>query len=155
MYQLEVAISRPQGVSGPLLDLVARRIRAEADAELSRFGFRPLHLVTMTLLDVSGEHAQSDLAEYLRIDRNTMASLLIELEVKDLIERRLDRQDRRRHTVSLTAAGELCLYELREKLADAERRMLAPLNSQEQSALYRLLEPDLRDGQRLTPPGRT
>ena len=94
----------------------------------------------MTLLDVSGWHAQSDLADYLRIDRNTMASLLIELEVKDLIARRLDRQDRGRHPVSLTAAGELCLSELRDKLADAERRMLAPLNGEEQSALYTLLE---------------
>jgi hypothetical protein len=36
--------------------------------------------------------------------------------------------------VSLTAAGELCLYEVQEKLAEAELRMLAPLNSEEQSS---------------------
>lgn len=70
----------PKASLGPLLDLVARRIRAEVDAELSRFGLRPLHLVTMTVLELSGEHGQSDLAEYLRIDRNTMVSLLNELK---------------------------------------------------------------------------
>jgi DNA-binding MarR family transcriptional regulator len=94
----------------------------------------------MTVFELSGEHGQSDLAEYLRIDRNTMVSLLNELEAKGLIARRRVRQDRRRHTVSLTTAGELCLYEVQEKLAEAELRMLAPLNSVEQSALCTLLE---------------
>jgi MarR family transcriptional regulator, transcriptional regulator for hemolysin len=109
MDLLEIAISRPQGVSGPLLDLVARRIRANPDAELSRFGFRPLHLITMMLLDVSGEHTPSDLAEYLRIDRNTMASLLIELEIKDLIVPRVDRQDPRRYD-SVPGSGGLRIW---------------------------------------------
>lgn len=140
MEQLEVAIARPQRASGPLLDLVARRIRAEVDAELSKLGFRPLHLVTMTLLAVSGEHNQSDLADSLRIDRNTMVSLLNELEDQDLVQRRRLRQDRRRHTVSLTSAGELCLSELQKTLIEAERRMLLPLNNEEQTALYMLLE---------------
>lgn len=140
MEQLEVAIARPQKASGPLLDLVARRIRTEVDSVLGRSGFRPLHLVTMTQLAVLGEHNQSDLADFLRIDRNTMVSLLNELEAKGLIERRRIPHDRRRHTVSLTSAGELCLSDLQKTLIEAERRMLHPLNGEEQTALYILLE---------------
>jgi hypothetical protein len=49
-------------------------------------------------------------------------------------------EDRRRHTVSLTPAGVQKLEDTTQVLADTEKRLLAALNADEQTALYHLLQ---------------
>ena len=110
--------------SGPLLDLIARRIRTEAESEIETFNLRPRHVIALTLLQLVGEQSQSDLGEALRVDRTNLVGLLNDLEGAELIERRRSPQDRRRHTVSLTVAGTRRLAELELALADAEQRVL-------------------------------
>src|SRR5882757_10531566 len=88
MDQLPIVLPQPRGHSGPLLELVARRIRAEAESEVESFDLRPRHVIALTLLDLVGEQSQSDLAEALRVDRTNLVGLLNDLESEDLIERR-------------------------------------------------------------------
>jgi DNA-binding MarR family transcriptional regulator len=139
MDYLENAPTCPPGATGPRLDLLARRIRSDVEAELGKHSLRPLHLVTMTVLAASGEQSQARLTQSMHVADTTMVSVLNELEVSGLTVRRRARQDRRRHTVSLTTNGERCLVEMNENLADAERRLLAPLDRQDRMTLYALL----------------
>jgi DNA-binding MarR family transcriptional regulator len=138
--ELPVVLQQPRGQSGPLLELIARRIRAEAESEIETFNLRPRHVIALTLLQLVGEQSQSDLGEALRVDRTNLVGLLNDLEGAELIERRRSSEDRRRHTVSLTAAGIRRLAELELALADAEQRVLGVLDSDQQATLHALLE---------------
>src|SRR5258708_38162117 len=138
--ELPVVLQQPRGPSGPLLDLIARRIRAEAESEIATFNLRPRHVVALTLLQLVGEQSQSDLGEALRVDRTNLVGLLNDLEGANLIERRRSPQDRRRHTVSLTPEGTRRLAAVEHALTEAEQRVLAVLDSEQQATLHALLE---------------
>jgi len=138
--ELPLVLQQPRGHSGPLLELIARRIRAEAESEIETFGLRPRHVVALTLLQLVGEQSQSDLGEALRVDRTNLVGLLNDLEGANLIERRRSPQDRRRHTVSLTPEGTRRLAEVEHALTEAEQRVLAVLDSEQQATLHALLE---------------
>src|SRR5258705_11133823 len=80
----ELPLALPRGLFGPLLELIARRVRAEVESELANFNLRPRHVIALTVLDVLGEPSQSALAESLRIDRTNLSGLLKELEAAHL-----------------------------------------------------------------------
>ena len=138
--QLPIVLRQPRGQTGPLLELIARRCRAEAESEIEAFNLRPRHVIALTLLQLVGPQSQTDLAEALRVDRTNLVGLLNDLEREHLIERRRSPQDRRRHTVSLTPTGTRRIAELEHALAGAEQRVLAALDSDQQATLHALLE---------------
>lgn len=125
---------------GPLLEHLARRMRAESESEIERFGLRARHVIALTLLRDFGERPQADLATLLRIDPTNLVGLLNELEDADLIERRRSTQDRRRHTVALTATGAGRLTDIEKTLEDVEARLLGSLDDRERATLYQLLQ---------------
>jgi DNA-binding MarR family transcriptional regulator len=124
---------------GPFMDYLARRLRSESDAALLSYHVRPRHVVVMTLLRDFGPRSQSDLAQVLGIDPTNLVPLLNDLEAGHLIDRRRSVEDRRRHTVSLTPAGVQKLEDTTQVLAATEKRLLAALTADEQTALYLLL----------------
>lgn len=125
---------------GPLLDLLARRLRSAAEVELSAFNLRTRHVIGLTLLRDFGEHSQAGLAATLGIDPTNVVTLLNELESAGLVERRRSPEDRRRHTVVLTTAGDKRLAEIECALAGLEHRLFAALDSDEQATLHGLLQ---------------
>ncbi len=114
-------------------------MQTEAEVELAVFGLRARHVIALTLLRDLGEQNQSDLPATLGMDPTNVVVLLNELEADDLVQRRRSPQDRRRHTVSLTAAGRARLSEIEDLLTGVEQRVLDPLTPAEQHALYALL----------------
>ncbi|AQA04347.1 hypothetical protein BVC93_20120 [Mycobacterium sp. MS1601] len=124
---------------GPLMEHLVRRMRAVSESEVERFGLRPRHVLTLTLLRDFGERPQSELATLLRIDPTNVVGLLNELEADGLIERRRSTQDRRRHTVVLTQAGTQRLTAIEGVLRDVERQVLGVLDDDEHTTLYNLL----------------
>jgi DNA-binding MarR family transcriptional regulator len=136
----DLPIVRPaEHLSAPLLVHLARRMQTEAELELESFGLRARHVIALTLLRDHGEQNQSDLPATLGMDPTNVVALLNELEADDLVERRRSPQDRRRHTVSLTAAGAARLKEVEDLLTDVEQRVLDPLTPDEQQTFYTLL----------------
>ena len=136
----DLPIVRPaEHLSAPLLVHLARRMQTEAEVELAAFGLRARHVIALTLLRDLGEQKQSDLPATLGMDPTNVVALLNELEADDLVQRRRSPQDRRRHTVSLTAAGRARLKEIEHLLTGVERRVLDPLTVEEQRTLYTLL----------------
>jgi DNA-binding MarR family transcriptional regulator len=128
-------------LSAPLMQHLARRLRSEGEAELSKtFGLRDRHLIALTLLREFGDQSQADLAATLRVDPTSLVGLLNELEAAGLVERRRSPQDRRRHTVALTSAGMGRLAEIERALAASEQRVLSGLDPTEQATLHALLQ---------------
>src|SRR3954469_16278512 len=114
-------------------------MKTEAEPELAACGLRARHVIALTLLRDLGEQNQSDLAATLGMNPTNVVALLNELEAEDLVRRLRSPQDRRRHSVALTAAGRASLKDIEDLLIGVEQRVLDPLTPQERQTLYTLL----------------
>ena len=92
----------------------------------------------LAVLEESPRETQATIADSLGYDRSWLVGLLDELEEAQLIERKRDPADRRRHVVTMQPAG-------KRKLASsarsrrASRRVPRPLDADEKATLHRLL----------------
>ena len=77
--------------------------------------------------------------EALSVDPSRLVALLDSLEQRGLIARQRDPQDRRRHVVSITAAGGLELRRLRGMVHALEDDFFAPLSAADRTVLHELL----------------
>jgi DNA-binding MarR family transcriptional regulator len=75
----------------------------------------------------------------LALDPSRLVALLDSLEERALIVRQRDPQDRRRHAVSITAAGKRQLSRLREMAKELEDAFFAPLDRESRERFHDLL----------------
>jgi DNA-binding MarR family transcriptional regulator len=127
-------------LSGALLGNLSRRIGVPAEHLLAGFGLRPRHHIALTILRDVGETGQAELALILQIDRTNLVGLLNELEEQGLIERRRSAEDRRRHTVAMTAKGRRHLARVEFALLAIESEVLSGLDEAERRQLHDLLQ---------------
>jgi DNA-binding MarR family transcriptional regulator len=116
---------------------VARRWIADALAPLGLNGREAEILLRLRAAD--GGMTQRELCEQLAVDPSNLVTMLNKLEAAGLLERTRDTADRRRHIVTLTAAG----HDRREQ-ADAaveavEERLLSGLTGRQRASLRTLL----------------
>lgn len=135
--QTETATGTHQSLA--LLDHLARVARREAEADRDPGALRPRHLVGLTLLRDHGAATQQALAEALRLDPSNLVGLLNELELRGLVTRRRDPEDRRRHIVELSPDGVTALQSAERRLAAVEDRVLGALTAEERRTLHALL----------------
>ena len=102
-------------------------------------GLHPYHYAILLVLDEGSHETQGSIADALGYDRGQLVGLLDELEERDLVQRRRDPADRRRHLVTLTPEGAKTLRRLRSLARDVEDAFLAPLNDDERGLLHALL----------------
>src|ERR1700742_5298545 len=127
--------------SSALLSHLARLIRMASEAELEPLGLRPRHLVALTVMrENGGVSGQQELATELGVDRTNLVGLLNELEGEGLILRRRAAQDRRRHIVELTPAGEERLAAAEAAIGAAEDEVLGALTDRPREQLFELLQ---------------
>jgi DNA-binding MarR family transcriptional regulator len=102
-------------------------------------GLSPYHHAILALLDEGVRETQGAIADTLGYDRGQLVGLLDELEQQQLIERRRDPDDRRRHLVRLTTQGRRALKSLRTLAQGLEDDFLAALDDEERTTLHTLL----------------
>ena len=73
------------------------------------------------------------------MDASSLVCLLNDLEDRDLIARRRDREDRRRGILELTDHGRATLTEIDTALAEIDAEILADLDESERAELRALL----------------
>jgi MarR family transcriptional regulator, lower aerobic nicotinate degradation pathway regulator len=115
-------------------------------------GLSPYHYAVLALLEEEPRETQAMVADALGYDRSHLVGLLDELEKRTLIERKRDPVDRRRHLVSLTAAGRKMLARLRSISKRVDNEFYEPLDAGQRKLLHGLLlelagrhDPALRD----------
>lgn len=134
---------------GYLLALIGAESRRRWTRALSSAGLRSSHFGVLMTLDVLGEASQRRVGRAIGVDPRNLVGVMDQLQERGLIERGIDRGDRRRHAVRLTPVGHGLLAELRQAGESAERELLANLEPDERTELTRLLAkllPAITDG---------
>jgi DNA-binding MarR family transcriptional regulator len=132
--------------TGPILLLtqLSRLVSRRSTPEL--LGQTLKELGTLSFLRDFPETTQQALSDGLCIDANYCVLLLNDLEANNLIERRRDPSDRRRHLVSMTDEGRNALQRAEAAQQTLEDEMLGALNEEERLNLAHLLRKAI-DGQ--------
>ncbi|MFF9639170.1 MarR family winged helix-turn-helix transcriptional regulator [Streptomyces bacillaris] len=105
---------------------------------LSAIGLTPRHLMTLMQL-AEGPVTQKALIERLDVDPSVLVALLNDLESADLVRRRRDTADRRRHIVEITPQGTAQLSASDAALDTVERELFTDLSAHERTTLRGLL----------------
>jgi DNA-binding MarR family transcriptional regulator len=134
----------------PIQDLYAkpgyqiRRLRQIAAAifvaEAAPYGVTSQQYTTLAALQDVASLEQNELCDLLRLDRSTMATLLVRLEEKELIRRSTSTLDRRRKHVVLTPRGRRLLAAIGPALKRIQENILAPLAPADRVNFARMLE---------------
>src|ERR1700709_362501 len=108
MWTMAVEIPTKPAIDLPasvLIARIARLVRSRLDAALGPSELRQRQLVALSYLRDHGPARQQALAQSLCMDASSLVCLLNDLEDRDLIARRRDREDRRRGILELTDHG--------------------------------------------------
>lgn len=121
-----------------LTQTAAHAGRLVADG-FSAVGARGYHYRLLATLEQYGPASQAALGRRSGIHVSDMVATVNELAENGLVERAPDPADRRRNTVTLTAAGKRQLRRLEKQLAERQDELLAPLTPEERFRLAKLL----------------
>jgi DNA-binding MarR family transcriptional regulator len=124
---------------GWALAIVTRAFRLHSGSSLAELPGGPRGYLVLAAVAQGQPRSQLALAQQLGVDKTVMTYLLDELEGASLVTRRPDPADRRARQVAVTADGSAALKEFGRRLAEAEDRVLAPLDSSERKSLRDLL----------------
>jgi DNA-binding MarR family transcriptional regulator len=125
--------------SGFLMVRLGAGFKARAVAAMEAAGFSQYHYSVLALLAEQPRKAQSAMADALGLDPSQLVGVLDALERRELIERRRDAEDRRRHVVSLTTKGRSELATLRETMDRVEDELFAPLDAKSRKTFHEIL----------------
>jgi DNA-binding MarR family transcriptional regulator len=122
-----------------LLKRLGFAAKERALAAYEETGLHPYHHAVLIVLGEDAPETQGSIADALGYDRGQLVGLLDELEERELVERKRDPNDRRRHVVRLTPEGKKMLRRLRSLSSQIEDAFLAPLDEDERATLHTLL----------------
>ncbi|OAE02207.1 MarR family transcriptional regulator [Arthrobacter sp. OY3WO11] len=91
--------------TGRLLSTAARLVEHSWNEKLGAIGLTHAGVIAIEVLDVQGPMTQAQLAQYVRVQAQTMGKTLSRLEAHGHIVRVRSTSDRRSHVVSLTEQG--------------------------------------------------
>lgn len=99
----------------------------------------PVQYAILTVLSVMSGLDQTSLGQEVGLDRTTTADVVRRLEERGLLERRDNPADRRTRHVFLSKEGKSLVTSLRNDMARAQERMLAPLTPTQRKTFMNLL----------------
>ena len=106
---------------------------------LAPLGINGREAAVLRAIDAGRPVSQGEIARAMDVDRTTMVALIDDLQLKGLVQRRQDPDDRRKNVVELTDAGRGAVREAAESVGRAEREFLAPLSAAEAAQFKKTL----------------
>src|SRR3954471_10836066 len=130
---------------GLLLALLGQEAMRRLRAAHTAHNLKPRQFQILGLLHDHGGLPQRELMQTMGVDPSILVTLLNPLEADGLVARERDPDDRRRHLVTLTPAGERQLADASAAQKQAEDELFVSLDDQQREQLRALLIA-LRDG---------
>jgi DNA-binding MarR family transcriptional regulator len=130
---------------GLLLALLGQEAMQRLRAAHTAHNLKPRQFQILGLLHDHGGLAQRELVDEIGVAPSILVTLLNPLEADGLVARERDPDDRRRHLVTLTAAGEKQLASAARAQKETEDALFASLDGDQREHLRALLI-TLRDG---------
>src|SRR4051795_518075 len=130
---------------GLLLALLGHEAMRRLRAAHTAHNLKPRQFQILGLLHDHGGLAQRELMAEMDVDPSILVTLLNPLEADGLVTRERDPADRRRHLVTLTAAGERALVSASRAQKETEDELFASLDDDQREQLGALLRA-LHDG---------
>src|SRR3954452_14518902 len=124
---------------GLLLALLGQEAMHRLRAAHTAHNLKPRQFQILGLLHDHGGLAQSDLVQTIDMAPSMLVTLLNPLEAEGLVSRERDPEDRRRHLVTLTAAGEKRLASAARAQKDTQGALFAALDNDQREQLRGLL----------------
>ena len=125
------------------LNYLIRRMNQMAEAlfleEAGEYEVTSVQMACLRAIEARPGVDQLRLAHALKLDRTTVAGVVLRLQRKKLISRERDKTDRRSVLLYVTPAGQTLLTNLIPAVDRAQRRMLAALRPAERLALLDLM----------------
>ena len=135
MYGNEMPPESPGSL--PLVIRLSRAVYRRATEDV--LGMRLKQFIALSTLAHQHGMGQRQFGESLHLDPNNTVLMLNDLEAAGWAERRRDPEDRRRHTVELTAGGRKALTRAERALDGLEEDVLDALSPEERATLRELL----------------
>lgn len=142
---------RSMGIGGAafLLAQVGAHAAMEFGERLKKLKLAPQHAGILRILAMSPAITQQSLAKMLGIVPSRLVALIDEMESSALVERRANRDDRRRYALHLTEKGRAMLASIGRVAREHGQDLLAALSAEEQKQMAILLQ-RIADEQGLT-----
>jgi MarR family transcriptional regulator, lower aerobic nicotinate degradation pathway regulator len=133
-------LSRLYARPGFLLRRAHQISAAVFEDECRSVGLTPAQFGVLTIVRANPGLDQSSLARALGFDKVTVLRVLRGLEARGLVERSPAPASRRNLAIALSASGHELLAQAQKPAENAYRRLLAPLDAQQQGQLVELLQ---------------
>ena len=134
-----VSSDRPGPNLGYLLKHAQLRFFELGAAALAPLGISGREAAVLRAIDAGPPVAQGEIARAMDVDRTTMVALIDDLQLKGLVRRRQDPDDRRKNVVELTEAGHDTVRRAAAVVGQTERDFLGPLSAAEAAQFKRSL----------------
>ena len=132
------------GVLNDVIGFRLRRIQNHLSRgfsdRIARKEIKPGAFSAMALISANAGLSQTTLSREIGFDKATVVAILDSLEDLGWAERRRSTEDRRRHALYLTKAGQKALQKMLDEAHENERAVHAALSPEEQAQLFALLD---------------
>ena len=106
---------------------------------LAEVNIRPAQYSVLLVIEANAGLSQSALAHTLGIERARLVHLLDELEARNMVQRARSKNDKRSHTLALTARGRSALARIKALADEHEQRLAQKVGLPNHKKLLRLL----------------
>jgi DNA-binding MarR family transcriptional regulator len=106
---------------------------------LSKLDVRPAQYSVLAVIEANPGLSQSDLADFLGIERARLVRMLDRLEKRGLAKRKASPRDRRSHALFLTAEGQKALKRIKAVAVQHEANLTEKLGAENRKAMIEVL----------------
>lgn len=122
-----------------LLTGAQHRVFQEMKKELEQYDLTPIQYGVLKCIWQLDMHAPKDIADYLGIENSTISGILDRMEKKGLLERKIDRDDRRFIYVDLTKTSKALEEGVNKTVEEVNHTVLRDFSPEEAEQLRSML----------------